>query len=136
MKDSFKCLLSTELPLTVSCAAQRSGPASVARSGLARLGGIQQSVGRARLKMAQLMGEAGAVRARRSAIQWDQSTVTSHQSTTCVCCRDLMSAVSNLSRSLSDFAEERHKATEHFIKPFFQIWLEKSLFAWSSLITS
>ena len=30
--------------------------------------------------------------------------------------------------SLSDFAEERHKATEHFIKPFFQIWLEKSLF--------
>ena len=64
--------------LTVSCAAQRSGPASVARSGLARLGGIQQSVGRARLKMVQLMEEAGAVRARRSAIQWVQLTVTSH----------------------------------------------------------
>ena len=77
MKDSFKCLLSTELPLTVSCAAQRSGPASVARSGLARLGGIQQSVGRARVKMTQLMEEAGAGRVRRSAIQWVQSPVTS-----------------------------------------------------------
>ena len=111
----------------MSCAAQRSGPASVARSGLARLGGIQQSVGRARLKMTQLMEEAGAGRARRSAIQWVQLTVTSPLHV-CVCCRDLMSAVSNLSRSLSDFAEERHKATEHFIKPFFQIWLEMSLF--------
>ena len=44
--------------------------------------------------------------------------VNSHQYTTCVCCRDLMSAVSHLSRSLSDFAEERHKATEILLSHF------------------